>query len=132
MATEVELGNFLTRMYLEKTSATGFMGSSYKQLRFSILLADHTLLYELLNVIGHLGPKYSVPCPKEAVLFAVVAFVYVSQSQFRCVQVRVIFLNNWVYKPSVFASKQVTSFKTVSRCITRVVLVCHQCCIVSL
>ena len=33
-------------------------------------LVDHTLLYELLNVIGHLGPKYSVlayggsaPCP---------------------------------------------------------------------
>ena len=54
-----------------------FLGSSYEQLKFSILLADHTLLYELLNVIGHLGPKYSVPCPKEAVHLALVAFMYV-------------------------------------------------------
>ena len=46
----------------------------------SILLADHTLLYELLDVIGHLGPKYSVPCPKEAVLLVLVAFMYMSHT----------------------------------------------------
>ena len=53
------------------------LGSSYEWLRFSILLADHTLLYELLDIIGHLGPKYSVPCSKETALLALVAFVYV-------------------------------------------------------
>ena len=53
--------------------------SSYEWLRLSILLADHTLLYELLDVIGHLGPKYSVPYPKEAVLLALVAFMYIPE-----------------------------------------------------
>ena len=53
------------------------LGGFYEWLRFSILLADHTLLYELLDVIGHLGPKYSVSCPEEAALFALVAFMYV-------------------------------------------------------
>ena len=40
-------------------------------------MADHTLLYELLDVIGDLGLKYSVLHPKEAMLFAPVAFMYV-------------------------------------------------------
>ena len=40
--------------------------------------------------------------------------------------------NNWVSRPLVLTLKLVTGFETVSRCLTRVVLVCHQCCIVSL
>ena len=43
----------------------------------SVLLADHTLLYELLNVISHLGPKYCISCPKEASLLTLVTFMYV-------------------------------------------------------
>ena len=79
MAAEVEFGNFLTIMYFENTSATirkscqcvprergQFLGSAYEWLRLSILLADYILLHELLDIIGHLGPKYSVPCPKDA------------------------------------------------------------------
>ena len=42
-----------------------------------MFLVDHTLLYELLNVISHPGPKYSVSCPKEASLLTLVTFIYV-------------------------------------------------------
>ena len=97
MAEEVEFGNFLTMMYFEKTSATirnpfpikqiccqcvpwkwgQFLGCTYEWLRLSILLADHTLLYELLDIIGHLGPKYCISCPKEASLLTLVSFMYV-------------------------------------------------------
>ena len=55
------------------------LGSAYDWLRLSILLAYYTLLYELLDVVGHLGPKYSVPCPKEASLLALVSLMYVLQ-----------------------------------------------------
>ena len=97
-AAEVEFGNFLTMMYFENTSATiknvhsfpieqiccqcvpqergQFLGSAYEWLRLYILLADYTLLYELLDVVGHLGPKYSVPCPKEASLLSLVSLMY--------------------------------------------------------
>ena len=96
---EVEFGNFLTMMYFENTFATirrsilfqieqiccqcvpwergQFLGSAYEWLRLPILLADHTLLYELLDVVGHLGPKYSVPCPKEASLLSLVSLMYI-------------------------------------------------------
>ena len=49
-----------------------------------------------------------------------------SWSQLGHVQVWVIFLNNWVSRPWVFALKPVTGFETVSRYVTRVVLVHHQ------
>ena len=53
------------------------LGSAYEWLRLSILLADYTFVYELLDTIGHLGPKYSVPCPKEASLLTLVSLIYV-------------------------------------------------------
>ena len=54
-----------------------FLGSAYEWLRLSILLAYCRLLLELLDIIGHLGSKYSVPCPEEASLFTLVPFMYV-------------------------------------------------------
>ena len=42
-----------------------------------MFLAYDTLLYELLDVVCHLGPKYSVPCPKETSFLALVSLVYI-------------------------------------------------------
>ena len=54
-----------------------FLSCAYEWLRFSILLANHTLLYELLDVIGHFGPKYCISCPKETSLLTFVFLMYV-------------------------------------------------------
>ena len=99
MAAEIEFGNFLTmihtlRIHLPLSESPffsnrtnllptcamergQFLGSAYEWLRLSILLADYTLLYELLDVVGHLGPKYSVRFPKEASLLTLVSLMYV-------------------------------------------------------
>ena len=42
-----------------------------------MFLAYDTLFYELLDILGHLVPKYSVPCPKEISLLALMSLVYI-------------------------------------------------------
>ena len=40
-------------------------------------MTDHALLFELLDIIHHLGPKDSVSSSREAFLLTLVTFVYV-------------------------------------------------------
>ena len=65
--------NLLLMFAMEMRVAPGYS----EWLRLSTLLADHTLLYELLNVISYLGPKYSVSCSMEASLLTLVTLMYV-------------------------------------------------------